>query len=44
MSNTIFFKQVCSASLKQIRNIFWEQKILRSIFDMSKFIKYFSKF
>ena len=26
------------------KNIFWGQKTLRSIFHMSKFIKYFNKF
>ena len=44
MSGTIFFKQIYSAALNKTRNIFWGQKILRSIFHMSKFIKYFNKF
>ena len=44
MSGTIFFKQVYSASLNKTRNIFWGQKILRSIFHMSKFIKYLVNF
>ena len=44
MSGTIFFKQVYSASLNKTKSIFWGQKILRSIFHMSQFIKYFNKF